>query len=102
MVCHQIAKLGGHRYCDHMYFCKGDTTVFVGHVTLQNYMIKALWLYALESLKVSHRHKKFGGHRHSVSGDMAMLVCHVIWQDHVIKESCDFIGRSLKGKLPSY
>ena len=49
MVCHQIAKLGGHRYCGHMYFCKGDTMVFVGHVTLQNYMIKALYDFMLWS-----------------------------------------------------
>ena len=25
---------------------------------------------------------------------MLVLVCHVILQDHVIKQSCDFLGRS--------
>ena len=30
----------------------------------------------------------------TVSGDIMILVCHVTSQDHVIKESCDFIGRS--------
>ena len=28
------------------------------------------------------------------SGDVVTLVCHLILQDHMIKGSCDFIGRS--------
>ena len=35
----------------------------------------------------------FGGYRHCSSEDV-ILVCHVISQDHVIKGSCDFAGRS--------
>ena len=27
-------------------------------------------------------------------GDIMVLVCHVILQNHGIKDSCDFIGRS--------
>ena len=36
----------------------------------------------------------FGGHRYYVSVDIMVLVCHVISQDPIIKESCNFIGRS--------
>ena len=36
-----------------------------------------------------------GGHRHYGSGDMMVLVYHLILQDHVIKGSCDFMGKSL-------
>ena len=38
---------------------------------------------------------KFGGHRHCGSENIMISVCSVILQDHVIKESCDFMGRSL-------
>ena len=27
------------------------------------------------------------------------LVCHVVLQDHVIKRSCDFIGKTHQGQL---
>ena len=37
---------------------------------------------------------KFGGHRQCSSGDIIVLVFHVISQDHAIKGSCDFMGRS--------
>ena len=42
---------------------------------------------------VMYRPMKFGGHKHFGSGDM-FSINHVILEDHVIKESCDFIGRS--------
>ena len=45
-------------------------------------------------MKVGYHPPRFGGLKPSDSGDIAVLVCHVISQDHVIKESCDFIGRS--------
>ena len=37
---------------------------------------------------------KFGDHRPYGSGDIIVLVCHVISIDHVIKDSFDFMGRS--------
>ena len=37
---------------------------------------------------------KFGDHRHCVSGYIMILVCHVTSQDHLIKGSCEFMGRS--------
>ena len=46
-----------------------------------------IWLYGFEPLKLRPRH------RHCGSGDMMVLVCHVILQVHVMKRSCDFIGR---------
>ena len=38
---------------------------------------------------------KFGGHMHCGSADVMALVCHVMLQNHVIKGSCDFMGRNL-------
>ena len=35
---------------------------------------------------------KFGGQKHSDGGDILVLVCHVILQDHVIKGLRDFMG----------
>ena len=42
----------------------------------------------------SHQLATFGGYRHWGSADIMILVCHKTSQNHVIKESCDFIGRS--------
>ena len=36
-------------------------------------------------MKVSYCPAKFGGHRHSGSGDIMAFVCHVTLQDHMIK-----------------
>ena len=52
-----------------------------------------------ELIKVSQHPAKFGGHRHCGSGDKLLLVCLVISEDHVIKELCDYIGRSLSRLL---
>ena len=37
---------------------------------------------------------KFGGHSHSGSGVIMILFIYVVLQDHGIKESWDFMGRS--------
>ena len=46
-------------------------------------------LYRQESFKVGFHPAKFGGHRHSDSGDIMLLVCHVIslnsWRRSTIK-----------------
>ena len=76
-------------------------------MTLQDHVIKESYdfkktkwskgyvtLYGQEPIKKSHHPAKFGVHRHCGSGDITILVCHVILQDHMIKESCDFRGRS--------
>ena len=36
----------------------------------------------------SHQLSKFGGHSHCCSGDIMILVCHVISQDHLIEYCC--------------
>ena len=36
----------------------------------------------------------FCGHRYCVSGDIMVLVCHVISQDHMTKEWGNIMGRS--------
>ena len=46
---------------------------------------------------MSYHPAKFGSHSHSDSGVMMILVCRVISQNHVVKESCDFIG-----EIPSW
>ena len=49
--------------------------VFVCQVTFQDRVIKA----------ISDHLNKLGGHRNCRSGDIIVLVCHVISQDHVIE-----------------
>ena len=58
------------------------------------------WLYDEESPpNVNHDPTKFGGHRHCSSGEIIVLVCHVILQGDVIKVSFDFIGRDHQSEL---
>ena len=51
-----------------------------------------IWLDWLEPLKLRHHRAKF-------YGDIMFLVCHVISQDHVIKESSNIMGITI---LPSF
>ena len=50
--------------------------------------------YGGKPIMVSHKPAKFGGYMHCGSEDIVILVCHVMLQDHVIKWSCDLIGRN--------
>ena len=43
---------------------------------------------------VSHHSAELGGQRQFGSGDIMVLVCHVILQDNVTKESCNFMDES--------
>ena len=43
---------------------------------------------------VSHQAATFGGYRHCGSRDKMFSVCHVNFQDYVIKVSCNFMNRS--------
>ena len=52
--------------------------------------------YGSELLIVCHHPAKFLGHSHYGSGDVMVLICHVITQDHVITGSCDFGKESFK------
>ena len=53
-----------------------------------------------EPLKVSQLVATFGTNSCGGSGSVAHLVCHVIWQDHLIKGSCIFMGRTFSQLLP--
>ena len=44
---------------------------------------------------------KFGGHRHCSSGDIMVLVGHIILKDHMLKRSSGFLDKSASGKSPS-
>ena len=55
---------------------------------------RIIWLYGQERIKVDYVPAKFGDHRHSDSGDIMVLICHIISQDHLIKGSWDFTGWS--------
>ena len=56
----------------------------------------------VDTLNVIHHPVKSGDHRRSGSRVIIFLVCQVISQYHVIKETCDFMGGSLSGKSPPY
>ena len=56
-------------------------------------------LHGWDSLKVSHYPAKFCGHRRIGIGDIMVFVCHVISNDHVIRGSSNFMGRSLSRKV---
>ena len=46
-----------------------------------------------------------GSHRHSDSGDIVVLVCHMILQYRMIRESSNFLGRGSSRSviiLPSF
>ena len=43
----------------------------------------------------SYRHTATPSHSYCRSSDMMLLICHVISEDHLIKEPFDFVHRSL-------
>ena len=48
----------------------------------------------MEPIKVNYHSAKFGGYWRSGSGNIMVLVCHVILLDYVINGLYDFLGRS--------
>ena len=68
--------------------------VLVCHVTSQDTSSKRHGTLWVEALKVCHHPPKFCGHSDCGRGDIMILVCQVIFRDHVIKVSGDFMGRS--------
>ena len=52
---------------------------------------KVVWLDGLNFLIVSHNFIKFSGHRSCGSSDAAAKIVYVTLQDHMIKESGDFM-----------
>ena len=57
--------------------------VLVCHVTLQDHVIKALYDFMIK-IKIYHHPNKLGGHRHCGTGDIMVLVCHVILDQKVM------------------
>ena len=53
-----------------------------------------MWPYRQKPIKISYHPANFTRHRHCSSGDIMVIVYHVILQDHVIKGSCDVMDRS--------
>ena len=51
-----------------------------------------LWVVALQG---KYHLVKFGGHWDCGRGDIMISVCHVIFQDHMTKVSCDVMGKRL-------
>ena len=45
----------------------------------------------LDSFKARHHSAKFGGHKQCGNKDTIVLVCSMISQDHLIKDSFDFV-----------
>ena len=62
-----------------------------GHLIIGNVTI---WY---EPLNVSLQPGKFGRHRHSGSGDLMVLDCHVIFEKYAAKVSSNFMGESCSG-----
>ena len=70
-----------------------DIIIAACHMIFQDHMIKV----SCDVMGRSTSHYdpiKFGGHRHSGSGDTIILVCYVILKDYMIKGSCEFMGGS--------
>ena len=84
------ANFDGHRHSD-----SGNTVVLVCHVILQGILHdqRIMYFYRQGPIKLSYHPVTLGGKRHCC-GDIKILVCHVILQIHLIKWSCDFMGRS--------
>ena len=76
--------------------------IFVCNITLHNYRIEVFRSFSRSgdllvrspSRYEPHHPTKFGGHRLCGCRDKIVLVCHVILQNHMIKELCYFVGRN--------
>ena len=78
IVSHRFSKFTGHRPCG-----SSAAAAKIVYVTLQDHLIKVsvIFMEGNSSFYIPCQ-------------DRMILVCHVILQYHVTKESCDFMGRS--------
>ena len=54
-----------------------------------------IWLYEQESIIISYHTARFGGYKHCGCEDKTNLICQLILEDQVIKDSCvSFTRRS--------
>ena len=58
-----------------------------------------MWLHGLELLKVSHPPTNFFDHKYCGGGDIMVLVCPMIFQDEIMKQSFDFVTLFFVSKL---
>ena len=73
MVCHHLAKFGGHRYCSSRHIMLQANRVIKGQVTL-----------AIGTPQYKPPPAKFGGHKFCSSGVIMAVACHVTLQNRVI------------------
>ena len=52
-----------------------------------------MWHHGWESIIISRHLTKFSIHRNCSSEDIIVLLCHMIFQDHVTKDLCYFMDR---------
>ena len=93
------------------FLCSQHSTSFNGHKSCEIWNVKfsncqviqvrpliignvTIWY---EPVNVRLQPGKFGGHRHSGSGDLMVLDCHVIFQKYAAKVSSNFMGESCFG-----
>ena len=88
-ISHHPPKLSGHRDCS-----RGYSDFSFSHDLSRPSNQSVMWLYVEEPIMISYYPVNFGGHKHCCSRDIKFLTCHVTSHDHVIKDSCDFMGRS--------
>ena len=81
MISHYLAKFSGHMW---RYDGSGDIMVL-------GFQVKN---YGWEPLMASQHPPKFGSSGHCGSGDIIVLICHVILQDQVTKGLDKFMGRN--------
>ena len=88
------AKTDSHRYLIYNYISLSRDLTRLGDYTV-------MWLYGQKLLKVSHHPATFLGHKHCGSGDIMVLVCHVISQDRMTKRWSNIMGESTSWKVTS-
>ena len=87
MVSDQPATFSGLKHCSNGDIMILGDTLF--HKTTWSQDHVTLWAGAQPG---SYHPVKLGGNRHCGSEGIIILVCHMILQYHVIKESYDFMG----------
>ena len=60
-----------------------------------------IWLCELKAVKVNHHPANFGGHMHYFSGDIMVLYCHVVSEDHGIEGHVTLLAGTHQSKLLS-
>ena len=89
MVIHVPAKFSCLRHCG-----PGDKMGLIFHANFPSGQREktVVCLYGLKLLMVSHHSFKISSQRYCSSGNVSVLVCHVILQNHLIQSLCEFMG----------